>query len=116
MIREYIDVNNANSFIALSFIRETENPYELFCKYIEYTLLKAKNRMLTYDKLLLNFKKYSGLNIPNYIFGYSLKLMLSSKNIDKVNNNTNYKLIQKSIDIKDFENKKRILEDQEKNC
>lgn len=76
-------MSSNNSFIALSFIRETENPYELFCKYIEYSLYKAKNNSLTYDKLLLSFKKNSGLNIPNYIFNHCLKIMFSNKSIDR---------------------------------
>lgn len=109
MWREFIDMNSNNSFIALSFIRETDNPYELFCKYIEYSLCKAKNNSLTYDKLLLSFKINSGLNIPNYIFSHCLKIMFSNKSIIKTNNNTNYKLLQKSINITEFEDRQKIL-------
>lgn len=102
-------MSNNNSFIALSFIRETENPYELFCKYIEYSLYNAKNNSLTYDKLLLSFKKNSGLNIPNYIFSHCLKIMFSAKSIIKINNNTTYKLLQKNINITEFEDRQKIL-------
>lgn len=109
MLREFIDMSSNNSFIALSFIRETENPYELFCKYIEYSLYKAKNNSLTYDKLLLSFKKNSGLNIPNYIFNHCLKIMFSNKSITKINNNTSYKLLQMSINIPEFEERQKVL-------
>ena len=115
MFREYIDMSNNNSFIALSFIRETENPYELFCKYIEYCLSKEKNNSLTYDKLLLSFKNNSGLNIPNYIFSHCLKIMFSSRSIIKTNNETSYKLVKKSIDINEFENQRKILDNQNLN-
>lgn len=106
-------MNNSKSFIALSFIREVENPYEIFCKYIEYSLSNAKDCTLTYDKLLSSFQKNSGLNVPNYIFSHCLKIMQSNKSIIKINNNTQYKLIKNSIDIKDFETRKKILENQE---
>ncbi len=115
MFREYIDVNNNNSFIALSFIRETENPYELFCKYIEYCLSKEKHYALTYDKLLLSFKNNSGLNIPNYIFSHCLKIMFSTKSIIKTNNDTLYKLVKKNININEFEARKKILATQNLN-
>ena len=112
MFRGYINMSNNNSFIALSFIRETENPYELFCKYIEYCLSKEKNNSLTYDKLILSFKNNSGLNIPNYIFSHCLKIMFSNKSIIKTNNDAYYTLIKKSIDVTEFETRKKILENQ----
>lgn len=112
MFREFIDMSNNNSFVALSFIRETENPYVLFCKYIEYSLSKAKNNSLTYDKLLSSFKNNSGLNVPNYIFSHCLKIMFSDKSIIKTNNNTYYKLVKRTVDINEFETRKRILDNQ----
>ena len=113
MIQEYIVMNNSKSFIALAFIREVENPYEIFCNYIEYCLYMAKYNSLTYDELLMSFKENSGLNIPNYIFSHCLKIMLSDNTITKIANRTKYKLINRSIDINDFESRKRGLENQE---
>lgn len=83
MIGEYIQMNNRNSLIALSFLREVENPYEIFCNYIEYCLLSFKGHMASYEKLLDSFKNNSGLNIPNYIFSHCLKIMFSKKSYRK---------------------------------
>ena len=105
---------NNNSFIALSFIKEVENPYEIFCDYIEYTLLTDKSHSLGYEKLITQFKEHSGLNIPHYIFNYCLKIMFSSNKIVKTNYGTLYKLSKSTLDLKSFQLKKKILENQEK--
>lgn len=113
MIGEYIQMNNRNSLIALSFLREVENPYEIFCNYIEYCLLSFKGHMASYEKLLDSFKNNSGLNIPNYIFSHCLKIMFSKKAIEKRNNGTMYYLINQTLDLSKFKTKTKILERQE---
>ena len=113
MIGEYIQMNNRNSLIALSFLREVENPYEIFCNYIEYCLLNFKGHMASYEKLLDSFKNNSGLNIPNYIFSHCLKIMFSKKAIEKRNNGTMYYLINQTLDLSKFKTKTKLLERQE---
>ncbi len=114
MIWEYIDMQNENALIALSYIGETENPLQVFCNYVIICLIKSTNKSLRYDELAIEIEKISGLKMSPYMLKMCCNILKKEGKILKLQNGAGYKLLDKSFNIVDFELKAALFQEKEK--
>ncbi|MDE6014942.1 MAG: hypothetical protein K2H41_04425, partial [Acetatifactor sp.] len=113
MIREYIDMQNENALIALAYIKESDNPLQVFCNYIIICLRKANNNVLRYDELSLELQKNTGLKMSVQMIKMCCNILIKNKIISKLPHGAGYKLIDFHYNIGDFETQKSLLQTKE---
>lgn len=102
---EEILIMNDNAIAALVFLKETENPYDIFCRYISYCL--DYNKVTTYEVLDERIKSQFGLNLPFSLCVRCMEILKSTGKVEIIRDShivKGYKLL--SIDF----DKDKLLE------
>lgn len=112
---ELVNMDNKNTMIALAYIQSTNNPYDIFCKYICYTLdTKEYRNYEETNKIILDS---FGIKLPFYVYTACLPLLVAEGKIE-VNkeryNITGCKLLDNQFDKTFFETDKRVYMLQER--
>ena len=93
MDKELILMND-NAIAALVFLNETENPYEIFCKYITYCL--ELNKCVAYSELDERIKNNFGLNLPLSLCQKCVDILVADGTVERIEKNhylQGYKLV-----------------------
>lgn len=86
---------NENAIAALVFLRETENPYDVFCRYIVYCL--KQNDVVSFEKLTESVKRECGLHLPFQLYKKCFNILEKDNTIEisrKKNTVVGYKLLK----------------------
>ena len=105
---------NNNTLLALAYIRESNNPLQVFCNLILYCLSCAPDQKLRHDELKSKMIDVFGLNIPNHVIDSCARFLLNDRSIKKHPDGSGYELIEQRFDISRFETEKTALELSEK--
>ena len=105
---------NNNTLLALAYIRECNNPLQVFCNLILYCLSGAPDQKLRHDELKSKMIDVFGLNIPNHVIDSCARFLLNDRAIKKHQDGSGYELIEQRFDIARFETEKTALELSEK--
>ena len=100
---------NESTLLALAYIKESENPLQVFCNLILYCLNISPQLQLRHDELKDKMIEQFGLTIPNHIINSCIRYLLKQKAIEKLDNGAGYILIESKFDIKQFEAQKEII-------
>lgn len=114
MLEELLLMND-NAIAALVFLRETENPYDVFCKYITYCL--DFNKCTTYDELDSRIRNTFGLNLPFSLCQKCMEILASDGTVERIQENhflKGYKLIVDSCNKDDVLKNINIAKEKEK--
>ena len=114
MIEEIIDMQNENALIALAYIKENDNPVQVFCNYVVICLMKAKNNKLRYDELFIEIEKFTGLKMSVHMLKMCCSILKKEHKLKKLPNGAGYELIDFCYDIKNFETQRDLLQIKEK--
>ncbi len=107
-------MNNDNTMIALAYIQSTDNPYDIFCKYICYAL--DKNEFKDYNNIRNNIYQAFGISLPFYLYSICVHLLESEGKVElKREKRIIYgcKLLDETFNKKFFEIYKKSLIKQE---
>lgn len=77
-----IDMKNRNILVALAYIKSNNNPLEIFCNYILYSLLKAPNKQLRVDELHDKVLEKFGLNMPQQMLSVCVRILKKDRKLD----------------------------------
>lgn len=100
---------NESTLLALAYIKESENPLQVFCNLILYCLNVSPQLQLRHDELKDKMVEQFGLTIPNHIINSCIRYLLKQNAIEKLDNGAGYILIESNFDIKHFETQKEII-------
>lgn len=102
-----IDMKNGNALIALAYVKETENPLEVFCNYIVICLLESSEKKLRCDEIETKINERFGLNMPSNLLKMCCRILQQDKRIEKLANGAGYELKDTTFDYNKY-NEKRI--------
>lgn len=108
-----IDMENKNVTIALAYLNQGENPLNVFCNLISYSLIYAENKTLRQDQLKIDIKERFGLALPNHIIKACMRILKNKKHV-RITENTTYVLDKTDFDTEAFNeecNKRKIREE-----
>ena len=114
MIEEIIDMQNENALIALAYIKENDNPIQVFCNYVVICLIKSNDGKLRYDELSCEIEKFTGLKMSIHMIKMCCSILKKEHKIQKLPNGAGYELIDFSYNINNFETQSNILQIKEK--
>lgn len=98
-----------NTLIALAYVKETDNPLEVFCNYILICLLEAPERKLRHDELCERVEGKFGIKIPHHMMKMCCRILEKNKKISKLSHGSGYLAQDTEFDLKAFEDKKEKL-------
>lgn len=113
MVGEYIDMGNENALIALAYIKESDNPLQVFCNYVIISLMEARDYTLRYDELQTKIGEISGLKMSPHMLKMCCSILKKEKKISKIPNGAGFKLLDYSFNIKDYQTQKALLQHKE---
>lgn len=102
-------MNIENTLIALAYVKETENPMEVFCNYILICLLKAPEKKMRHDELCSGIEKMFGIKMPHHMIKMFCRILEKQKKICKLPQGAGYVCLDDKFDLKAFEEKKNQL-------
>lgn len=88
--KEELLMNTQNTLIALAYVRETDNPLEVFCNYILICLLEAPERKLRHDELCEKVEEKFGIKIPHHMMKMCCRILGKTKKISKLAQGAGY--------------------------
>ena len=91
MVGEYIDMGNENALIALAYIKESDNPLQVFCNYVIISLMEARDYTLRYDELQTKIGEISGLKMSPHMLKMCCSILKKEKKISKIPNGAGFK-------------------------
>lgn len=100
---------NKNTLLALAYIRESDNPFRVFCNLILYCLSVSLEQKLRHDELKKKMEVVFGLSVPNFIIDSCVKYLLKQKSIEKLDNGAGYRLLESKFDVDQFETERKII-------
>lgn len=103
-----------NTLIALAYVKETDNPLEVFCNYILICLLEAPERKLRHDELCEKVEGKFGIKIPHHMMKMCCRILEKSKKISKLAQGAGYVAQDTEFDLRTFEDKKERLAQKER--
>lgn len=106
-------MNTENTLIALAYVKETENPLEVFCNYILICLLKAPEKKLRHDELCNTIEELFGIKMPHHMIKMFCRILEKQKKICKLPQGAGYLCQDESFDLNAFEEKKDQLSHKE---
>lgn len=109
MVREYIDMNNENALIALAYIKESDNPLQVFCNYVIISLMESQNHTLRYDELEAKIGEISGLKMSPYMLKMCCSILKNEKKISRLPHGAGFKLLDNNFDISNYQLQKSLL-------
>lgn len=95
-----------NTLIALAYVKETENPMEVFCNYILICLLKAPEKKLRHDEICCTIEELFGIKMPHHMIKMFCRILEKQKKICKLPKGAGYLCQDESFDLNAFEEKK----------
>lgn len=107
-------MNTENTLIALAYVRETDNPLEVFCNYILICLLEAAEQKLRHDELCGKIEENFGIKIPHHMMKMCCKILEKQKKISKLPQGAGYLVQDAEFDLKAYEDKKERLAQKER--
>lgn len=107
-------MNTQNTLIALAYVRETDNPLEVFCNYILICLLEAPERKLRHDELCEKIEEKFGIKIPHHMMKMCCRILGKTKKISKLAQGAGYLAQDTEFDLKTFEYKRERLAQKER--
>ena len=110
----YINMANQNSLIALAYIKEMDNPLEVFCNYIRICLQITPGNSLKHDELAGKITEQFGLKMPHHMIKMCCRILEKEKKIEKIPQGAGYLLKDFSFDLNAFEVKKEQLQFKER--
>ena len=102
-----------NTLIALAYVKETENPMEVFCNYILICLLKAPEKKLRHDEISCTIEELFGIKMPHHMIKMFCRILEKQKKICKLPRGAGYLCQDESFDLNAFEVKKDQLAQKE---
>ena len=105
---------NQNSLIALAYIKEMDNPLEVFCNYIRICLQITPGNSLKHDELAGKITEQFGLKMPHHMIKMCCRILEKEKKIEKIPQGAGYLLKDFSFDLNAFEVKKEQLQFKER--
>ena len=75
----YINMANQNSLIALAYIKEMDNPLEVFCNYIQICLQITPGNSLRHDELAEKIVEQFGLKMPHHMIKMCCRILEKEK-------------------------------------
>lgn len=112
---ELFDMNNDNTMIALAYLQSSENPYDIFCKYICYAL--DTDEFKSYNEVNDDIFKAFGISLPFYLYSICMKLLEGDGKVEIKKTNhiiSGCKLLDNTFNKNFFEVSKNLFIDQEK--
>ena len=106
-------MSTENTLIALAYVKETENPMEVFCNYLLICLLKAPEKKLRHDELSSAVEKSFGIKMPHHMIKMFCRILEKQKKIAKLPQGAGYLCKDDSFDLNAFEEKKDQLSQKE---
>lgn len=102
-------MNTENTLIALAYVKETDNPLEVFCNYILICLLESPERKLRHDELCEKIEGKFGIKIPHHMMKMCCRILEKQKKISKLPQGAGYLAQDTEFDLKAYEEKKERL-------
>lgn len=103
-----------NTLIALAYVKETDNPLEVFCNYILICLLESSERKLRHDELCEKIEDKFGIQIPHHMMKMCCRILEKRKEISKLPKGAGYFAQDTEFDLKTYEEKRERLAQKEK--
>lgn len=113
-MEELFIMSNANTLLALSYIRTTDNPLVVVCNLIEYTLYLSSEKELRFDVLKCRLTERFGINFPNHVIESCASYLVKNKSLEKLPNGGGYRLLKSNFNVELFEQEKIRLTESEK--
>lgn len=107
-------MNTENTLIALAYVKETDNPLEVFCNYILICLLEAPEKKLRHDEICEKVEEKFGINMRHHMTKMCCKIMEKEKKICKLPKGAGYLALDDEFDLSLYENKKEQLAQKER--
>lgn len=107
-------MNTENTLIALAYVKETDNPLEVFCNYILICLLESPERKLRHDELCEKIEGKFGIKIPHHMMKMCCRILEKQKKISKLPQGAGYLAQDTEFDLKAYEEKKERLAQKER--
>lgn len=73
-------MNNDNTMIALAYIQSTDNPYDIFCKYICYAL--DRDEFKDYNNIRDEIYNSFGIALPFYLYSVCIQILESEGKVE----------------------------------
>lgn len=99
-------MNIENTLIALAYVKETENPMEVFCNYILIRLLKAPEKKMRHDELCCGIEEMFGIKMPHHMIKMFCRILEKQKKICKLSQGAGYLCLDDKFDLHAFEEKR----------
>ncbi|MBE5926557.1 MAG: hypothetical protein E7270_06300 [Lachnospiraceae bacterium] len=103
-----------NTLIALAYVKETDNPLEVFCNYIMICLLEAPEKKLRHDEICEKIEEKFGINMRHHMTKMCCRILEKQKKIGKLPKGAGYLALDDKFDLKLYENKKERLAQKER--
>ncbi len=106
---------NENAIAALVFLKETENPYDIFCRYIIYCL--KQDEIVSYEQLTESVKRECGLHLPFQLYKKCFNILEKNNTIEilrKKNTILGYKLLKTDFNKELFKEQFDLAKQKEK--
>lgn len=102
-------MSTENTLIALAYVKETENPLEVFCNYILICLLEASEKKLRHDEMCAKIEEKFGLKMPHHMTKMCCRILEKQKKICKLPKGAGYLALDEEFDLNAYENKREQL-------
>lgn len=106
-------MKNNNSLIALAYIKESENPFEIFCNYILYCINSSPDNMLRHDELVSCIEEKFGLRMPHHMMKVCTGILHKEKKLIMLSQGRGYSSKVDNFDVEAFDKKREDLKRQE---
>ncbi|MBQ3558019.1 MAG: hypothetical protein IJA07_00715 [Agathobacter sp.] len=98
-----------NTLVALAYVKETENPMEVFCNYVVICLLKSPDRKLRHDELCDSIEELFGIKMPQHMIKMFCRILEKQKRIIKLPQGAGYECKDEEFDLDAYEEKRKEL-------
>ena len=98
-----------NTLVALAYVKETENPMEVFCNYVVICLLKSPDKKLRHDELCTSIEDLFGIKMPQHMIKMFCKILEKQKRIIRLPQGAGYECRDEEFDLNAYEEKKTQL-------
>lgn len=103
------NMSTENTLIALAYVKESNNPLEVFCNYIWISLLEAPKNQQRYDEIYNEMEERFGLKMPHHMIKMCCKVLEKQGKVKKLPKGAGFKCCDFSFDLNAYNNKRKEL-------